>query len=243
MDNQKSLQEEKNTKNSHVLITGGHGLLGKKLNELFENSLTPSHQEMDIRQNLMNSDYIKNIKNEIHTVIHCAALKNEICTKKPSEALLTNIVGTANVALFCQEIGAKLVYISTDYVFKGDRGNYKTTDEVGPVNYYAETKLAGEYATKSVKNHLIIRLSFFPDIFPYEKAFLDQFSTRMTASEAAIRIKNLIDQNQQGIKHLAGLKQSVYDFAQSTANGKYIKPIYLHEDELVRPKDTSLEEI
>lgn len=243
MDNQKSFQNETQKKND-VLITGGHGILGTKLDKIMPNCHRPTHQEMNICQNLMESKYIQKIdQKSIKTVIHCAALKNEQCTKNPIDALLTNIVGTTNVVLFCEQINAKLVYISTDYVFRGDRGNYKTTDEVGPTNYYGETKLAGEYAVKSLKNHLIIRLSFFSDIFPYEKAFVDQFATRITVTDAAHRIKSLIENQKIGLNHISGERRSVYDFAMATSAGKYIHPILLSDDPLIRPKDTSLEEI
>lgn len=240
MDDQKSLQIK--SKND-VLITGAHGTLGTKLNEICPGCHRPTHSQMDICQDLMQSEYIRGIESKsIKTVIHCAALKNERCTRMPVESMLTNIVGTANVVLFCEAVGAKLVYISTDYVFRGDRGNYRPNDEVGPLNYYGETKLAGEYVVKSLKNHLIIRLSFFPDVFPYEKAFIDQFSTRITASEAAAKIMDLIDQKSIGVHHISGPKQSVYDYALSTAAGKFVKPVLLSEDCLTRPKDTSLEQ-
>jgi len=238
MDNTKSLST------SAVLITGGHGLLGEALHRLFPNAHRPRHHEMDIRQPLKDSLYIKQINpNPISTVIHCAALKMEPCTSGPIEGMLTNVVGTANVSTFCHDIGAKMVYISTYYVFRGDRGNYKVGDEVGPMNYYAETKLAGEYVAKSVKDHLIIRLSFFPDIFPHEQAYQDQFSTRLTASEAATKITALIELNAIGTKHVCGPKRSIYEFAVATSGGRTIKPILLSDDtRYVRPRDTSLEE-
>jgi dTDP-4-dehydrorhamnose reductase len=240
MDNKKTLPEHKAT--SSVLITGGYGILGTKLNEII-NCHRPTHEQMNIRKNLMDSEYFRSIDpHSIRTVIHCAALKNERCTNSPIDALLTNIIGTANVALFCESVGANLVYISTDYVFRGDRGNYKPTDEVGPANYYGETKLAGEYVAKSLKEHLIVRLSFFPDVFPYGKAFVDQFTTRITATQAAQKIVELIECKARGIQHVFGPKRSVYEYALETAGGKYIEPIFMSEDHLQRPRDTSLEQ-
>lgn len=240
MDNQRSLQTQ--SKND-VLVTGGYGTLGTKLNDIMHNCHCPTHEQMDIRHDLTKSQYIQSIDPKtIRTVIHCAALKNEKCTNSPIDAMLTNIVGTTNVVLFCQSIGAKLVYISTDYVFRGDRGNYGPYDEVGPLNYYGETKLASEYAVKALKNYLIIRLSFFPDIFPYEKAFVDQFATRITVSEAAEKIVELIKDMKVGVHHISGPKRSVYDFALATSAGKFVKPVLLSDDCLKRPKDTSLEQ-
>ena len=134
------------------------------------------------------------------------------------------------------------MYISTDYVFRGDRGNYKPHDEVDPQNYYAETKLSGEYAVKSLPKdqYLIIRTSFYPDIFPYDQAFTDQYTSRLPVSDAASRIAQLIQNGVSGIHHVAGPRQSVFDFAVSTAGGKEIKPIRLADHSYSRPRDTSL---
>jgi dTDP-4-dehydrorhamnose reductase len=224
-----------------ILITGGGGLLGSELKKYFPNAFTPSKTELDIKENIKESLFYKskNFKN-IKLVIHCAAIKNTKCTDCPMEAMKTNIMGTANVAIFCEEIKSKMVYISTDYVFKGDKGNYKTTDEVSPVNYYGETKLAGEYVTKSVENHLIIRLSFFPNEFPYESAFYDQYTTRITVSEAAMRIHDAIKKNRKGTIHIAGKRQTSYEYALSTSRGKQIKSTTINFDGYSRPKDTSL---
>lgn len=241
MDNPKPLQKDQTPQKNDVLITGGYGLLGCKLDVAMPNCHRPTHSELDVSQNLFESSYFRLVDpKSIRTVIHCAALKNEQCQNNPVKAMTTNIIGTANVALFCDSIGAKLVYISTDYVFRGDKGNYRPSDEVGPSNYYGETKLASEYVVKSLKDYLIIRLSFFPDVFPYEKAFIDQITTRITVTEAAERIKTLVSSNTTGVKHISGPKRSSYEFALATAGGKQIQPISLSDDPLLRPKDSSL---
>lgn len=224
-----------------VLITGGSGLLGTEIKKYFPNAFSPSKSELNIKEDIRKSLFYKfNKHKNIKLIIHCAAIKNTKCTDDPIEAMKTNIIGTANIAIFCEEMKSKMVYISTDYVFKGDRGNYKTTDEVMPVNYYGETKLAGEYATKSVKEHLIVRLSFFPNKFPYEVAFCDQYTTRITVSEAASRIYKAIENNMSGIIHIAGKKQTSYEYALETSYGKKIKSTTINFDGYSRPKDTSL---
>jgi dTDP-4-dehydrorhamnose reductase len=63
----------------------------------------------------------------------------------------------------------RYVYLSTDYIYKGDRGNYKETDTIMPFNLYSWTKLGGETSAVAVKNHLIIRTSFGGQ-FKYKKA-------------------------------------------------------------------------
>jgi dTDP-4-dehydrorhamnose reductase len=224
-----------------ILIIGANGLLGSKLKYYFPNCLCPTSEELNIKCDIRNSNfYKKNDCKNIKQVIHCAAIKNlEFCEFNKIEATKVNILGTINVAFFCNEINAKLIYISTDYVFKGTRGNYKTNDEVGPINFYGETKLAGEIISKSIKNHLIIRLSFCEDVFPYEKAYSNQITTKITVSEAALRIHKLIKENSYGVQHLPGVRQSVYNFAKKSK--KDVKKIYLENKSLpLRPKNSSL---
>lgn len=225
-----------------TLVTGGSGLLGQNLKQYYPEAFYPTHQELDVTQDIQTSVFCQNKDlSQLKLVIHCAAIKNTQCTNDPQRALKTNIIGTANVALFCIEKHLKMVYISTDYVFKGDRGNYKVTDEVMPVNYYGETKLAGEYITKGVPSHLIIRLSFFPDQFPYEHAFFNQYTTRVPVSKAAERIQALIQSGACGLKHIAGKKQTSYEYALETCTEwQKIISKSLDFDGYIRPCDTSL---
>jgi len=227
--------------NSKILIIGSSGVLGSKLKTIFKDCYCPSKKELDIRNNIINSKFFKNHDcKKIKTIINCAAIKNvEKCEKEKIEALKTNAIGTYNLAIFCEKIKAKLVYISTDYVFKGDKGNYKKNDLVGPINYYGETKLAGEIITKSIKKHLIIRLSFSEDEFPYDYAFSDQIATKIKVSTAANEIFELVKNNATGIRHLVGKKQSVYNFAKET--NKKVKKISLRSiNDKLRPRNCSL---
>lgn len=221
--------------NLKMLITGGSGLLGQYIRNHYSNCLCPAHKELDITQPIK-------LKDDINIVLHCAAIKTNECDKDRNLAMKTNIVGTANVADYCHNNNCKLVYISTDYVFKGEKGMYSPTDEVLPQNYYAETKLAGEYVAKSVANHLIIRLSFGPDVYPYDNAIIDQFTSRLPVSIAAKRIADAINEDRNGIIHICDKRQSVYDYALATSNGKYIKPSRIADFNFNRPKDTSLSE-
>jgi len=231
-----------------TLIFGGHGVLGSKLQKHFPDAICPPNCKhdgtfdpdcCDITDDWEVGETIWQNKPEV--VINCAAMKTTQCDEYKVRAMMTNIVGTANIAVMCDRIGAKLVYISTDYVFKGDRGDYAPNDEVLPQNYYAETKLAGEYCAKAVKNHLIIRLSFFPDEYPYDGAFTDQWTTKIPVTEAAERIAKLVGEDARGIHHIAGPKRTVYDYAVAHSR-KPIKRMKLADQEFKRPRDTSLVE-
>src|SRR5690606_22152297 len=95
--------------------------------------------------------------------------------KDPLNGIETNIIGTANVVKLCMKHSLRLIYISTDYVFSGDKGDYKENEPVHPVNKYAWSKLGGECAVRMYDKALIVRTSFGANVFPYDKAFVDQW--------------------------------------------------------------------
>lgn len=95
--------------------------------------------------------------------IHCAAY-TAVDRAEGEEALAfaVNETGTRNIAEMCREQGAKMVYISTDYVFPGlGETFYETADKTGPRNIYGRSKLAGELAVKELlKQYFIVRVSW-----------------------------------------------------------------------------------
>jgi len=95
-------------------------------------------------------------------VINCAAFTQvEGCEDQPAQALLVNAQGAFEVARACREMDALCVFISTDYVFSGEKtGPYVESDPVGPVNVYGASKLAGEFLVKqAAKRWLILRIA------------------------------------------------------------------------------------
>src|SRR6185503_5012051 len=106
-----------------ILFTGGSGLLGNELKKLVD-GVYPSHSEFDINNYHNMEDYING--KDIATIFHAAALISPPkIEENPIHALETNIGGTVNVTKLCINHGIKLVYVSTDYVFRGDQGNYE----------------------------------------------------------------------------------------------------------------------
>jgi len=87
-----------------------------------------------------------------------AAMTNvDECERNPSEAWRVNVEGTLNVASACQRIGAKLLYVSTDYVFNGQKaGAYREVDAPDPLSVYAKTKLEGEMVVKDASPHNLV---------------------------------------------------------------------------------------
>ena len=96
-------------------------------------------------------------------VIHCAAYtKVDQAEEEPEQCWAVNAAGTKNIAAACRRIHAKMLYISTDYVFPGTGEQfYEPADPVGPVNTYGRSKLAGELAVQSLLDrYFIVRISW-----------------------------------------------------------------------------------
>ena len=184
-------------------------------------------------------DYLRN--QDFKILVHAAAFVSPPkIEKEPIKAIETNIIGTANIAKLCFQFGIKLIYISTDYVFKGDKGNYGEEDPVYPVNKYAWSKLGGECAVHLVDNYLIIRTTFGPNIFPYEKAFTDQWTSRESISVIAKKIIFLLKKDIAGVIHVGGQRKTVFDYAISLDKNKEIKKISIKDVDFKVPIDTSL---
>ena len=134
----------------------------------------------------------------------------------------------------------KLVYISTDYVFRGNRGNYSEDDAVHPVNRYAWSKLGGECAARLYDRALIVRTSFGPNVFPYEKAFADQWTSRESVAQFAQKLVRLLDRDITGVVHVGGPRRTVYEYARSLDPSKEIQELSVHDVNFSVPVDTSL---
>ncbi len=225
---------------SKILFTGGTGLLGMHVKRLMPESIFPGHDEFDICDFDRMSRFLEG--KDISLICHAAAFTSPPkINANPRLALDANIVGTCNVARLCMERNIKLIYLSTDYVFKGDRGMYKEDDAVLPANKYAWSKLGGECAARMLDNSLIVRTSFGEMSFPYEKAFVDQWTSRLRVDELARRLVKLIGSDLTGTIHIGGKKQTVFEYAREVSPEKPIGELSLNEVSFVAPKDTSLD--
>jgi len=222
-----------------ILIVGGSGLLGTALLKLDPSLTAPSHEEFDINDLNMMRDYLR--ENEFDTLLLAAAFTSPPAVDdNPIEAMKTNIGGTANVIELCDEFSLKVVYISTDYVFSGEKGNYKEDDELFPQNLYAWSKLGGECAVRMYSNSLIIRTSFSENVFPFEKAFVDQFTSRDSVDTIAELILKFVKAtNVKGLLHVGTERKSVKDLAIKLGS-KEVKDLKRNEVSFRVPYDTSL---
>lgn len=223
-----------------ILVTGGSGLLGEEIKKLLPKAKYPGSSIFDITDfSIVDHFYLVGY---FETCIHCAAFASPSGVEKdPMKGLEVNIIGTCNIVRLCKKLNIKLIYISTDYVFKGDTGGgYKEDEDLNPVNKYAWSKLGGEAAVRLYDNSLIIRLSFGPNEFPYDKAFSNQYTSRVTVKEAAEQIVEVVEKDIFGVIHLGHASRTVYSYAKDTSLFKKIEPASRLDVDFKVPRDTSL---
>jgi len=222
-----------------IIFTGGSGLLGLEFKKIRPDINYPTSKQFDITNYNQMKEYVQ--PKGCDLIIHAAAFTSPpLIDKNPFRALEVNIVGTCNIVKLCMEFGLRLIYISTDYVFKGDKGNYVEDDPVYPVNKYAWSKLGGECAVRLYDKSLIIRTTFGPNIFPFPKAFIDQWTSRESASVIARKISKLLDKDITGVIHIGGKRKTVYEFAKSLDEARDIGELSIKDVPFNAPTDTSL---
>jgi dTDP-4-dehydrorhamnose reductase len=228
------------TNPGQLLFTGGSGLLGRACQRLRPDALYPPSSEFDVTNYAQMESWVRGRK--IGAVLHAAAFTSPPrIDQDPLLALNVNVVGTSNVVRLCFALGVRLVYISTDYVFRGDRGRYREDDEVHPVNKYAWSKLGGECAVRLYDNALIVRTSFGPDEFPYPKAFADQWTSRQSVSATARDIMRAVESDLTGVLHVGGPRRTVLEYARSLDPDLQIEPLSVKDVPFSVPTDTSLD--
>jgi dTDP-4-dehydrorhamnose reductase len=221
-----------------ILLTGGSGLLGTELQKLDAGLVAPRRDELDIRDAGNVASFVARVQPDV--ILHAAAVtNNRDIEADPDEALEVNIVGTANLARACLGSRIRLVYLSTDYVYRGDRGNYDETDEVLPSNLYAWTKLAGEASVRAVPNHLIIRTSFGAPHFPYPAAFADKWSSKEYVDVIAPELLEAARSPLTGVVNVGGPRRTMYEYA--SARNPDVRRIKREDSVFESPADTSLD--
>lgn len=148
-----------------ILVTGASGQLGYDVERELERRgiehLGTSSRELDITDRAAVERLMAAYRPD--AAIHCAAYtKVDLAEDEPERCWAVNADGTRNLAAACRKIGAKMLYISTDYVFPGTgERSYETGDPTGPVNTYGRSKLAGELAVQSLlEKYFIVRISW-----------------------------------------------------------------------------------
>lgn len=204
-----------------ILITGGYGQLGRILKSVLE----PKHEvyawdieDLDITKPLDTLLKVTNLHPEL--IIHCGAYTDvRGCECDPERAYSVNWLGTRNLALAAGECSAKFVYISTDYVFDGEKDTpYVEFDTPNPLSVYGKSKMAGEQVVQSLLHkYYIVRTAWLYSEWGnnFMKSMLklaeekrqisvvfDQRGTPTYAYDLALAIEHLITEPLYGIYHL-----------------------------------------
>lgn len=204
-----------------IVVTGVKGQLGHDVvNELKKRQYIDVFgidiEDLDITDADSVVRYFDSIKP--NAIIHCAAYtavdkaedNEEICNR-------VNVTGTKHLVKAAQKHDAKFVYISTDYVFDGDKEKpYEVTDKPNPKSVYGKTKYLGELETLKYTKHFIVRISwvFGKNGFNFVKTMLrlgkekpqlsvvdDQFGSPTYTYDLSILLVDMIETNKYGIYH------------------------------------------
>lgn len=156
-----------------IFVTGVGGQLGfdvmnelkKRNHECVGSDIT---ENADVRLDITDKTAVEKILKEIKpdAVIHCAAWTAVDAAEDEEnrdKVYAVNVTGTKNIAEACKDLGCKMIYISTDYVFDGQGTEPWTADckDFAPLNYYGQTKLEGETAVKSILDkYFIVRIAW-----------------------------------------------------------------------------------
>lgn len=212
-----------------LLITGCNGQLGTELRALFPQALGVDVADLDITDKKAVSDFVR--ENNVDAIVNCAAYTAvDKAEDEPEKCRLINVDGVRNLA----ETGAKVIHVSTDYVFDGKGCKpYVETDEVNPVSVYGKTKAAGEKALmKTAKTCAVVRTAWLYS--PFGANFVktmrrlgteknkisvvaDQVGSPTCAADLAAAIADLLRQIKDGSKEIYHYSNegvcSWYDFA------------------------------
>lgn len=234
-----------------VLVTGSKGQLGYDvINELKKRNHTAvgvDVDDMDITDAVCVNSVMETVMPD--AVIHCAAWTAvDLAEEEVRKCTLVNKTGTENIVNACRKTGAKLLYLSTDYVFDGEGTEpWKPDDSRSPLNVYGKTKYEGELAVEGYDKHFIVRIAwvfgkngknFVKTVLNLAKKYdtlnfvNDQIGTPTYTYDLSRLLVDMIETEKYGIYHATneGGYISWYDFVleilkQAGITGKTVNPV------------------
>ena len=239
-----------------ILITGSNGLLGQKLVEYCqskkinycatskgENRNPDCPSENYTQLDITSAEEVEHVFNKLQPthIVHTAAITNvDHCELNPEDCELVNVTATRYLIEAANAIQAHFQFVSTDFVFDGEQGNYTEEDEVNPLSLYAQSKVDGEALVQnlckgewSIVRTIIVygtghNLSR-SNLILWAKGALekgdpiniidDQFRAPTYAPDLAAGCMGIIESEEQGIFHISGPEtMSIYQIVERIAN-------------------------
>jgi dTDP-4-dehydrorhamnose reductase len=235
---------------------------GSRQGKLFGVSLTP----VDLTDRAAVAVAFRAARPDV--VVHCAALSSVAgCHRDPARAESVNLGGTRLLAELADEARTRLLYVSTDLVFDGERGGYREGDAPAPPSVYGRTKALAEEAVRASPRGLVVRVSLLfgptligrPSFFDEQLAalrqrrpctlFSDEWRTPLSLATAARSLVELAVSDHAGVLHLGGpermsrLEMGHRLSAHIGADASVIVPVRRKDVAAPepRPRDTSLD--
>jgi dTDP-4-dehydrorhamnose reductase len=248
-----------------ILLTGGSGQFGRAFRQAARHEvLAPGHAELPIDDAAAVQAHVARAAPDC--IVHAAAMTDvDACERDPARAHAVNAAGSAHLAAAAARAGARMVLLSTDYVFDGKKGRYRETDAPNPLNAYGRSKLEGERLAQaalpglcvartsvvfsSTRNNFVLWVRRSLCAGTPVKAARDQWVTPTAAADLAAQVAALIDAKASGLHHTAGAERlSRLEMAQRIAAHAGLDPAPIQGvamDELPwvapRPRDSSLD--
>lgn len=234
-----------------ILVTGASGLLGanfvsvarkhdRHLVALTHRYSLPDRDVRSVTVDLTDQQEVKKLIHDLRPtwIVHCAALTNvDLCEEQPETATLVNTTASRNLASEARMVDAGFVYISTDSVFDGEKGQYSEDDRPNPLNVYGQSKLAGEMAViEELAESLVIRTNIYGWNVQKKLSLAEWMLTKLEAGEPLPAFEDVIfspilvndlseilismmDRRLKGVYHVAGSEScSKFQFAVTVAD-------------------------
>ena len=260
-----------------IIVTGCNGQLGRAINKAFagESGYELINTDFGIEGiqslDISDIDSVMSFVSEVrpYAIINCAAMTAvDLCETKQDMAYRINAIGPRNLAIASSAADAKLIHVSTDYVFRGDGSvPYTEFDPVGPVSMYGKTKLAGEdFVRQMTDRSFIVRTAWlYGDGRNFVKTMLrlsenhdevtvvdDQIGSPTSAAELAAAIKSLVPSDNYGLFHgtcegrcsWADFTEEIFRLAGKATRVKHVSSAEykaMNPDSADRPKFSVLE--
>ncbi len=209
---------------SKILITGSDGRFGKVLKIFRTNKKLIFKNKKQL--NILSTKSIRRnlLKIKPNYILHLAGLSRPMSIHERDivKSIDLNIIGTCNIVKEASRLNIKVIYLSTNYVYQGTKGNYNEDDPIKPWNNYGWSKVGGESAVQMYKNSLIIRLCMTEKPFIHKKAYANVKSNFIFQEDAAKLIFKIL--NRKGTINLGGPSQIIFDFAKK--NNSKVKKIF-----------------